>query len=312
MKTSTQVGSRKSIFVSILALTSALVGCRGQNENSAELFTTDTQADALESGITMLQGMADDASGSSFAYQSVRQQASPFSKLMIAQKLFLETAQAANCGRAYSQACNVGIKSASYTGCQIGSSFSLSGEVTLTYSNNACNLDVGDNVVRTYDHTISGPRGGSIQTTSALRVDYRGTQIGGGGRLTRIDVGRWQAEILGKHKIGTRSGRNLFDVSVCTTTPVEIEGTLARSGRTVSSGVLEVHHNSAGFTAVFSVVNGQPLVWNSSCAHPISGQLSATYSGRVSGSGTITFNGCGTALLSKDGSTRTLTIGYAE
>lgn len=300
--------TKKQLSLSVCAIALALVGCRAQEEEAADLFTTDTQADALESGMTMLQGMADDASGSSFASQQMPQ----YSKFALAEKLFFSSAQAANCGRAFSQVCNVGVKSISYSGCQIGSAFSLSGSVTLTYSNNSCDLSVGENVIRTYDHTISGPRGGAIQTTSALRADYRGTQIGGGGRLSRTGMNSWEAEISGKHKIGTRNGRTLFDVSVRTTSAFAITGALGRSGRTISSGTLEVNHNRAGFTATYSVVSGQPLVWNSSCAHPVSGQLSASYQGSIVGSGTITFNGCGAAQLSKDGSTRTLAIGYAE
>lgn len=292
--------------MSVFAMSLGLAGCRAEKEDAIDDFSTDTQADVVESGVTMLQGMADDASGSSFAFKQDN------SKFMIAQRLLLNSALAANCGRAFSQACNVGVKSINYSGCEIGSAFSLSGFVTLTYSNNSCNLDVGENVLRTYNHTISGPRGGAIQTTSELRADYRGTQIGGGGRISKTAATEWQIDVLGKHKIGSRNGRTLFDVSVRTTTPIAIAGSLSRSGRSVSSGALEVNHNRAGFTAVFSVVNGQPLVWNNSCAHPVSGQLSAVYSGSVSGSGTITFTGCGNAQLSKDGSTRTLTMGYAE
>lgn len=300
--------SKKRLSLSVCAIALALVGCRAQEDDASNSYTTDTQADALESGMTMLQGMADDASGSSFAYLQMPQ----YSKIALAEKLIFSSAQAANCGRAFSQVCNVGVKSISYTSCQIGSGFSLSGSVNLTYSNNSCNLDIGDNVIRTYDHTISGPRGGTIQTTSAQRADYRGTQIGGGGRLSRNGATSWEAEILGKHKIATRNGRTLFDVSVRTTSTIAITGAVGRSGRTVSSGTLEVNHNRAGFTATYSVISGQPLVWNSSCAHPVSGQLSASYQGSINGSGTITFSGCGAAQLSKDGSTRTLAIGYAE
>lgn len=225
----------KTLSLSAVVLGLALSGCRAQNNEATDLYTTDTQADALESGITMLQGMADDAAGSSFAYQPTL---SP-SKFAVATNLFFAPAHAATCLRAYSQVCDVGVKSANYNECQIGSAFSLSGEVTLTYSNNSCDLSVGENVVRTYEHTISGPRGGAIQTTSAVRADYRGTQIGGGGRLTRTGVSSWDAEILGKHKIGTRNGRTLFDVSVRTTSAIAISGALGRSGRSVVSGSLE-------------------------------------------------------------------------
>ncbi|MBN8541781.1 MAG: hypothetical protein J0L82_15425 [Deltaproteobacteria bacterium] len=289
------------------AVGASLLGCR-QEEEASDTYSSDAQTDALESAVTMVQGQADDAAGGTFALQT----RSSASKYAIAESLLFSSANAANCGRAFAQSCSVGVKSISYTNCSIGSAFTLNGSVTLTYSDNGCALDIGDNVVRTYDHSISGPRGGAIQTTSTLRTDYRGTQIGGGGRLERTGASAWQIEVLGKHKIGTRNGRTLFDVSARTTTPVDLTGTLDRSSRTVSAGAIEINHNRAQFTAVYSVAAGQPLVWNSSCCHPISGQLNATYTGSVTGSGSVTFNGCGSAQLSKDGSNRTLSLGYCE
>lgn len=290
-----------------IAVSASLVGCR-QEEEASDSYSSDVQADALESAVTMVQGQADDATGGTFALQTK----SSASRYAIAEAILFSQADAANCGRAYSQACAVGVKSISYTNCSIGSAFTLSGSVTLTYSNNSCALNIGENVVRTYDHSISGPRGGAIQTTSALRSDYRGTLINGGGRLERTGAAAWQIEVLGKHKIGTRNGRTLFDVSARTTTPIALTGTLDRSGRTVSSGAIEINHNRAQFTTVYSVAAGQPLIWNSNCCHPVSGQLNATYTGSLTGSGSITFNGCGTAQLSKDGSNRTLSLGYCE
>ncbi len=290
-----------------LVIGAALVGCR-QQEESSDTYSSDAQTDTLESAVTMVQGQADDAAGGSFALKTK----SSTWKYAIAESLLFARANAANCGRAYDQSCSVGVKSISYSTCGIGSAFTLSGSVTLTYSNNSCALNIGENVVRTYDHTISGPRSGTIQTTSTLRSDYRGTQISGGGRLERTGAAAWQIDILGKHKIGMRNGRTLFDISARTTTPIALTGTLDRSGRTVSSGAIEVNHNRAQFTAVYAVAAGQPLVWNSSCCHPVSGQLNATYTGSLSGSGSVTFNGCGSAQLSKDGTTRTLSLGYCE
>lgn len=304
--------STRTIALLILApvlATTLTTGCR-QNEENVDL-STDTQADVVESAITMIAGQADDAAGSSFAMQT-KADAYKFAAL---ETLLFGSANAANCSRAFDQACNnsTGTKTATYSNCDItGRSFTLSGSVTLTYSNNSCTLGVGDYVTRTFDHTISGPRGGAIQTTSALRSDYRGVQIGGGGKLTHTAVTSWTLELLGKHKIGTRNGRTLFDASARTTTPIAISNSLTRSGRTISSGVVEVNHNVANFTATFVANASQPLVWSSLCCHPVSGRLDATYTGSIVGSGSITFNGCGSAELSKDGSTRTLSLGYCE
>ena len=301
----------KQLRTSLLLVSTiiALSGCRQESSDSSD--STDTQADSLESAITMIAGQADDASGGSFALQTK----SNAWKYAAVESLFYGSANAANCGRAYNQACNnsTGTKSITYNSCDISArGFSLSGNVTLQYDNNNCSLGVGESVTRTYDHTITGPRGGAIQTTSALRSAYDGTQIGGGGMLAHTSATLWTLEIAGKHKIGTRNGRTLFDVSARTTTPIAISNTLSRSGRTIGSGAIEVKHNRAGFTTTYTANSGQPLVWNSTCCHPVSGRLDATFSDAITGSGSITFNGCGTAVLSKDGSTRTLSLGYCE
>ena len=299
-----------TLFITSLSflLVANLVGCRAEELGEVEAGS-DQQSDALESAITVISGQADDATGESFALQK----SATDWKVALVESVFLSSATASNCGRAFNQACDnaTGTRTATYSSCNIGSrGFLLTGSVTLTYSNNSCSLGVGENVVRTFDHTVNGPRGGAIQTTSALRTNYRGTQLGGGGRLSHTSSTTWQMELLGKHKIGTRNGQTLFDVSVQTTSPLVIDGTLGRAGRTLSAGAVEVSHNLAQFSAVYTVT--QPLVWNSTCCHPISGAMSANYSGSIAGQGTITFNGCGSPQLSKDGLTRTLSIGYCE
>lgn len=294
----------------ILVLLSAtfLAGCRV--EEASDTATSDSQTDAVESAITMIAGQADDANGSSYALQT---KSDAWKYALVESLIYGDSANAANCTRAYDQACSVGIKTANFSDCSITArGFTLTGSVTLTYSNNSCALGTGDSVTRTYNHTISGPRGGAIQTTSELRTDYRGTQMGGGGTLARTGASAWTLSIAGKHKIGTRNGRTLFDVSARTTTPLAITSALSRAGRTISSGAVEVNHNLARFTATYTASTAQPLVWNSQCCHPVSGRLDAVYSGSLSGAGSIVFNGCGSAELSKDGSTRTLSLGYCE
>ena len=285
----------------ILVLTLVSLSACQQKDDESGFSLADSDADALESGMTMVQGLADDASNGSFTVSQkgeVQQESADFGPLTA-------------CGRAVAQSCSLGVRTISYSGCQAGS-FTLNGSVTLTYSNMSCSLSNGENIVRTYDHTLTGPRGGSIQTTSSARSNYLGNSISGGGRVAQTGASSWEITLLGKHKIGTRNGRTLFDVSARTTSPLAVSGGLARAGRTIASGTLVVDHNRAGFTATYSVASGQPLVYQSSCAHPTSGVLNVSYSGSVSGSGTIQFNGCGTAQLVKDGSTRSLSIGYAE
>lgn len=304
-------------LASLLSLALVMGACQAKEDESG-LTLSDSDADALESAMTIVQGLADDASNGSFEVSqkpgmlASEDAEKPGDLNGESNPELASVGPLAACGRAVTQACSLGVRTISYSGCQAGSTFTLNGSVTLTYSTMGCALSAGENVVRTYDYTLTGPRGGSIQTTSTARSNYLGTSISGGGRVSQTGAAAWDISVLGKHKIGTRNGRTLFDVSVRTTTALSVTGAIGRSGRTVSAGTLVVDHNRARFTATYSVASGQPLVWQSSCAHPTSGALNVSYTGSISGAGTITFNGCGTAQLSKDSSTRTLSIGYAE
>lgn len=304
-----------SIPVLMLAASLTLVGCRsGESEDSpvAASAISDPQADALESAVTMIAGQADDASGDSFARLDSLESTRGIAKYS---SLLLSNAWAAACSRAVAQSCNNadGSKSITYSACSIlARGFSISGWVNLDYSNNNCTLGVGENVLRTYDHTITGPRGGTVQTFSAPHPNYLGHQVGGGGRLTHTAASTWEIEILGKNKLGVVRGRTLFDVSAHTTSPIQISGSLSRSGRSVTGGKVEVDHNVKNFTVAYEVDPSKPLVWNSSCCHPVSGTVSATYSGSITGQGSISFTGCGSAQLTKDGSSQNLGLGYCE
>ena len=51
---------------------------------------------------------------------------------------------------------------------------------------------------------------------------------------------------------------------------------LARNGRTVSSGVIEIFHNRALYKAEHSISN---LSFSSNCCYPTSGSISSTFTG---------------------------------
>ena len=276
----------------------------------ATLDTTVSATDAsAEAAIQAIGGVADEQEGSSFA--AVRSERD--GKWSAIAALLTPPAQAAGaCARARFQACVNGVRSIDYASCSIaGSAFLLSGNVTLTYSTPACLLDsVGDSVTRTYDVTVTGPRRGRVRNFSSNKTSgVDGSSIGGGGRLTKTASG-WDAEVLGRNVVGSMpNGRTLFDISVKTTSPVQISGNLARAGRVLNGGAIEVHHNLAGFKATYVPSQVQ---YSNNCCHPVSGSWSVTYSGSITGSASIMFNGCGNATLTRGGVASALELTYCE
>jgi hypothetical protein len=283
----------------------SLLAC-AKKEDSAETSAVDAVEASVESGVTMLQGVADDQAGSSYSNRSEK----PSSVWQ--QLLKPDVATAFSCGRAFSQSCSSGVKSISYTQCDLPySSATLDGSITLTYSDSNCAMAaLNSTVTRGYDLTFTGPRGGSLAITSEVNDDYRGgASYGGGGRLTRTASG-FDLEILGRHSVLNFKTRNLADVSVRTLQAVAINQ-VARNGRTMTGGQIEVNHNLAQFTSVFTPNN---LAWNNSCCHPVSGSLDVTYSGSKSGSATVTFAGtCGSAtVVDQDGQSQEVRLSYCE
>ena len=288
-------------IIMILASTLLVSAC-GQQKNET-LDSEDSIEAVVESGVTSISGVLDDQNGSSFAMNKTLE----IDPVRMIQQLIIPTAYAENCSRAVAQACNIGVKQANYSNC--GTVFDLNGSVTLTYSDMGCSMaNVGDSVVRTYDYTIEGPRGGILTNSSLIKATYDGTQLSGGARLERAASG-WLLNISGKHKSLSRNDREIFDISIETPTQLEVSGGLSRASRQVNNGSLKVYHNLAEFSAEFSANN---LQWNASCCHPVSGSLSVNYSGSVTGSATVTFNGCGTATHEKDGLSQDITLSYCE
>ena len=271
------------------------IGC-GKKEEESEPSINSINSSA-EAGITAVSGVIDDQAGSTFAAST---KPSPYH---YAEKLFhlaLPQAYAVSCARAVDQSCSSGVRSVSFSSCDLPRGAQFSGQITLTYSDSGCSMaSTGNSVTRTYDYDISGPYGNSV-----LAV----TSEGGGGRLTKT-AGGWNLEILGKRKILTWRGREIMNHSISTPSPIQITGGLTRASRVVNSGSFQVVHNLAGYTATYVPNN---LTYSGTCCHPISGSMSVTYTGSVTGSGSITFNGCGQGTLIKDGVSQDLELNYCE
>lgn len=289
--------------IAIFGLAICINGC-GKKINQSQL--DESFELTAESAITSISGSVDDQNG--IGYTSLNLQHKTFAQSI--QESLLPKAFAATCSRAFSESCVSGLKTASYSDCDIsGTALSIDGSVSLSYSDSGCGLSaIGDSVNRTYDFRIIGPRNGELRVFSSAHTDYRGTSISGGGKLTKTSGG-WDLEILGKNNELSRGNRVFMSHSIRTLTPINITGGLDRASRLVNGGQLEVNHNLAKYTAIFTPNNIQ---YSSTCCHPISGSLTVNYSGSISSSGSITFEGCGSATISQDGKERAISLSFCE
>lgn len=292
----------KHLYVTI-AFVLAITGC-GEIKKAED--SMNEMEYSVESGVTSIGGIADEQSNGSFASNRMTFE----TYALKAKNLVLPEAWAASCSRAALASCSAGTRSETYSSCQLPySSRTMTGQVTLSYSDAACSLsNTGDQVERSYNLAINGLYGGVLNISSASHTDYRGNTFGGGGRLIKT-AGGWTVEVLGKNKRFTRAGRELFNISTRTLSPISVTGSLSRASRVVNGGSFEVIHNKAQFVATYVPSN---LTWSSSCCHPISGSLAVTYSGSVTGTSSVTFNGCGTATMLKDGLSSQITLNYCE
>lgn len=284
-----------------------LISCKKEENKNVTISTDaiDGYADTVETGLNAISGATDDANN-----ESVVAQVKPSLFERLIEQAFMSNAYAAICSRNLSGS-NSGVCTRNVN-CDYGP-YLWSGTVQLSYSNGAnCSLgSVGESYTRTVNFTRTGPRG-SLLTTSNTRNTYSGSALGGGIVVTKADnAGAVDLEILGQHKILTRTnGSTVFDISLSTQTGSSLEmNQLARNGRTVSSGVIEVFHNRALYKAEHTISN---LSYSSNCCYPTSGSISSTFSGSLTGTGSITFNSCGNFTATLNGQTKSYSMANCE
>lgn len=280
----------------ILVLTTvSLISCNQKQEES-DIISEDTAI--TESVSTALSSLADEQSGASMARAE-----NPLITLL------LPRAVADSCQRPFYVSCQSGFKSETYDSCPLYLG-KIDGEAQLAYSNGSCSLTTaGQSVSRSYDFTVTGPRGGTYYVTSDTAQDYKGDTYGGGEVLSKT-MGGWTVDILGRHKsFVSRRGREAYNVSLRTLQAYTITGSLSRSSRLVNGGQIEVNHNLAGLTAL---IEPNQVQWSSSCCHPVSGSLTITYSGSRTGSASIEFLGCGAAQIVRAGQIQNIGLSYCE
>lgn len=302
--------NRLGIIVCLASTALVACGRRQLLDNLNDSAGLDTVETSVESGVTAISAVADDQAGSNLASGQLLRTQDYVAKIW---QQLVPQAWADSCSRPIFELCIPTVsgseRSAVYASCPLARGASLSGWAKLTYTDANCQVDVGDQVNRTFDLNISGVYGGQLSISSQSQTDYRGITYGGGGLLERLTANAWSLAVLGKRKVLTYAGKTRFDVSVRTTSPVGLYNTLSRSGRVIDGGQFEVNHNRAKFTATYVPQN---LAYSGSCCHPISGKLLVNYAGSVTGSAEVEFNGCGSATLTKDGLSRSVDLNYCE
>ena len=192
--------------------------------------------------------------------------------------------------------CSAGVRTATFNGCTVGA-ITVDGSVNLTFSDTAaCNIaTVGDSVNRTGNLTLSASAGSLAITTP-----------GGGQTLTRTATG-FTFAVPGMERVLTlASGRTLFDIGTATSTPLTITGS-SRADMVMVGGTLVVTHHLAGYSVSLTPDH---LTWNPTCNCASSGSLTGTVSGGKDDgkSAAVTITGCGTADVTIDGDTESVTL----
>lgn len=279
--------------MSFLSVCLSACGKKAANSDSLNTLSVNSEEAMTESVVNSVSSAMDEQSNESLTANRERTKSGNLLGLMFQQ------AYALICERAYQQACQGGVKTVTYDRCTMGlSSVEVSGSVSLNYSAANCEmLADGDSVIRTHDLQFEGPRGGLLSSSSASRLDYKSEQFGGGAQLTRTSAG-WDFDVLGKHFNLVVRGKEIFNVSVRTLSPLKVTGGLSRHDRKVTDGSLEINHNLAKYTAVWTASN---LQYQSNCCYPVAGSISAVFSGSKTGSAQINFSGCGQAEKLQDG-----------
>lgn len=185
--------------------------------------------------------------------------------------------------------CASGERTRSFNDCTFLGAATISGSVTLTFSDAAsCRIaNVDDSVTREANFTVTGPRGAKAQVSSA----------GGGQKVTRTATGFLYGVLGMQRTLTDAGGKKVVDISSKTLEDFVISGS-TRSDRTIHSGKLELTHHLAKYTTVLSP---EQVKWTGSCTCPVSGKLHGTVTGaRASKSFTLELTGCGTGTLTTD------------
>ena len=188
-----------------------------------------------------------------------------------------------------------------YEDCKIAlTAIYLDGSVRLSYTANNCAYSINDSITRTYNLSFTRNLGGTFYVSSESHTNYLDDTIGGGATIEKIDTNKYEVSLNGKHRWATYNGITIINHSLHTDSPVTVtdDTILTRFDRVVDGGSLKIDHNIAKYT---TTIVPSAVTWGSSgCCYPTSGSFAVSFSGSISGSGTLTFaTTCGKATWEK-------------
>lgn len=148
-------------------------------------------------------------------------------------------------------------------------------------------------------HTFPNGFEVSINTSDPSGFDSQISPSPAGGAVVQFKDGNGDRtiDIKGIHLIAQKKGRTLWNHTISTQEPLEVQ--VDDQKRTLSGTVL-VQHNLAKYTAKVEFKEVKYDLSQCGC-HPISGELSVSFSGSRTGDETLVFNGCGFGNLKLKG-----------
>lgn len=188
--------------------------------------------------------------------------------------------------------CSFGGSAATWSGGEIftfGGSASC-GRTTLPIAS------VGDQLTRTFTGEIGAnpttrtSASGLVVSLDTSKVSGYSESVSGGEVITGVAGASGGAahsiEVQGVHALSA-----LWDYSISNSVVLTVQNSGASA--VIESGTLTVQHNTAEFTAEAVFTN---VAFDGSSCIPVSGSITSTYSGSVSGRETLTFTGGGNAV----------------
>ena len=215
--------------------------------------------------------------------------------------LFLPEAQAAACNTIAFTGCSANKRIRTFDGCTVGTAGSITGNITLTFSDAACSAGSSSQTVkRVPNFTVTGLRGATFNV-SATTANGQILTRGAGTASTFANEGIRRTFV-------TPKGATILDVTTTTGTAINVTGT-NRTGRTMSGGSLILTNNLTNEICTLTPSTSPVLTWTGGCSCPTQGFWSGTCS-PSSKTFKVTFGAtCGEVTVENTGeTTQTVTL----
>ncbi len=201
-------------------------------------------------------------------------------------------------------ACTDKKRSIEYNSCSAGS-YTAAGTIALTYNTDlGCNESIvgipsgGTTVTRTTQSFIlTAANGVTTKTSSEPFSNYLGSPVGGGETLFIIGPQSFSLNINGFTRVrAATDGTVFFSHSMRTTLPLIVSGSRTTNNRNINNGSMLIDNNGSRYSSVLQFFS---VAYAGTCCHPVSGNMTATYTGSFNSTISMTFKSspCGSAEI---------------